>query len=100
MQKITVFIWQGNSKTPKNDKPFALETACKWLAFFAERCYNTLGYGWMALTECQTLCKKVSFYISRMGGKYILRHFLKGFKLWQKSMKGGAAWLRREPRNR
>ena len=27
MQKITVFIWQGNSKAPKNDKPFTLEAS-------------------------------------------------------------------------
>ena len=26
MQKITVLIWQGNSKAPKNYKPFTLET--------------------------------------------------------------------------
>ena len=33
MQKITVLIWQGNSKAPKNYKPFTLETECKWLIF-------------------------------------------------------------------
>ena len=43
--------------------------------------------------------KEIVFYISRIDGKYILRHLIKGFKSWQKLMKGSAAWLRREPRN-
>lgn len=34
IQKTTVLIWQGNSKAPKNYKPFTLENECKWLVFF------------------------------------------------------------------
>lgn len=48
MQKITVLIWQGNSKAPKNYKPFTLEAECKWLIFLEDilrKCdYSALSF--------------------------------------------------------
>lgn len=72
----------------------------KSLDFFAERCYNISAHLVRGHHKVPNSTKKIVKYISRIGdGKYILRHFIKGFKSWQKLMKGSAAWLRREPRN-
>ena len=50
MQKITVLIWQGNSKAPKNYKPFTLETECKWLIFFRGHSKKMRLFGFVVLT--------------------------------------------------
>ena len=50
MQKITVLIWQGNSKAPKNYKPFTLETECKWLIFFRGHSKKMRLIGFVVLT--------------------------------------------------